>query len=116
MDDISNLIFLYFVEDEDVNFFTDEWYLLRYLRFRKYDVDETYSTMKHFYRKKLKHPEVFKVPSNAEQLMNYHAFYYLPYADEEGRIVIVVDFGKIRHFLVLFLICHCNNIADTSYP
>lgn len=77
--------------DEDVKYFMEEWYLLRYLRLKKFDVDETYEMIKHYYKQKKERPEVFCIADNMEQILIRHSAFYLPYRDEQGRVVVICN-------------------------
>lgn len=85
-------ISFHFVGDKSTKFFMENWYLLRYLRFKSFDVEKTSEMMKYYYKQRKKHPEAFSVPVNMEWMLTYQGFYYLPYTDEQGRIIVVCDY------------------------
>lgn len=88
-----------YVSDDKINYRTDDEYLLRFLRVRKFNADKAFKTIQDFYSVRRKHSDVFDLPPNLESLLNMNFFVRLPYVDEDGRILFTVDYGTIiSHF------------------
>ncbi|XP_054714805.1 retinaldehyde-binding protein 1-like [Uloborus diversus] len=69
---------------------TDDIYVLRFLRTRKFDCERSQKLMKEHYKFRAKHPAVFPAPSTIEKALRANIFNYLPHRDHLGRAIFVV--------------------------
>lgn len=74
---------------------TDQAFLLRFLRARKYDVHKAFKLVKNYYYYRYKYTEVFDnlVPSQVRKNLLYNYQSLLPRRDRQGRAVMVVRSG-----------------------
>lgn len=86
---------LTYISGDKISYRTDDEYLLRFLRARKFDTDKAIKTIQDFYSIRRKHPDVFDLPPNLESLLNMNFYTRLPYVDEERRVLFKVDYGII---------------------
>ena len=99
--------YISFTGDSNVKYRQDDAYLLRYLRVRKYDVKKAYNNIRMFYEQRKKYPEFFTIPEDLKSIQKLNWYTILPYADEEGRPITLLNFGKktfpfFSFFLFLF--------------
>lgn len=78
---------------------TDDAYLIRYLRYRKFKCDEAYKIIHNFYKTRKESPELFALTPNLESSLKTEIFTYLPYRDHEGSIIFVNKFGKCPFYV-----------------
>lgn len=81
-------------EEEDFLPRTDDIYLLRFLRVRKFDLERAYKLMRDHYKFRSKYPDVFPSPSNIEKILRANIFNYLPHRDHMGRAIFLVKMGN----------------------
>lgn len=99
---------------KDVKYCTADNYLLRYLRHCKFDCGKAYSMIRNFYSTRMKRPDIFSIPSNIESLLNQRIVSYLPYRDEDGSILVWVNYGnwKLEEVTALDLVRIGQIITD----
>ena len=90
--------FLLFTGDSKVKYRQDDAYLLRFLRVRKYDIKKAHQNVKLFFELRKKHPEFFNIPHDLKSLQQLNWYTILPYTDEEGRIIFLLNFSKYASY------------------
>lgn len=87
-------LFFYFSEDSNIKYRQDDFYLLRFLRVRKYDVQKAYYHVKHFFEVRRKHSDYFVLPRELKSGLELKFITFLPYTDEEGAILFRLSLGE----------------------
>ena len=109
-----------FPEETDFLPRTDDIYLLRFLRVRKFDLERAYKLLRDHYKFRAKNPDCFPAPSTIEKVLKANIFNYLPHRDHLGRAIFLVKMGK-KHFWKNPLFysrtnyCSNNSLMRTSY-
>ncbi|XP_035233715.1 retinaldehyde-binding protein 1-like [Stegodyphus dumicola] len=81
-------------EEKDYVARTDDIYVLRFLRTRKFDLERAVKLMRDHYKFRAKHPAIFPAPSTVEKALKANIFNYLPHRDHKGRAIFVVKMGE----------------------
>lgn len=81
-------------DEEDFVPRTDDIYLMRFLRSRKFDLERAYKLMRDHYKFRAKNPAVFPSPSGIESVLKDKIFNYLPYRDQFGRAIFLIKIGN----------------------
>jgi len=81
---------------------TDDVYLLRYLRARKFNLDKAFKLLHDHNKFRRKHPALFPSPSTIVKKLNSNLFNYLPHRDHMGRAIFVAkaknwDLDQLSH-------------------
>lgn len=74
--------------DKKFKFRNDDFYLLRFLRIRKFNCNKSYESMKKVYHMREQKPIFFTFPSNLKHMLDRNFLSILPYTDEEGRAIL----------------------------
>ncbi|KAG8193258.1 hypothetical protein JTE90_027002 [Oedothorax gibbosus] len=69
---------------------TDDVFLLRFLRCKKFDCERTFKTIRDHYKFKQANPKVFPAPSGIEHALRANIYNFLPHRDHKGRAIYVV--------------------------
>ncbi|XP_078585184.1 alpha-tocopherol transfer protein-like isoform X4 [Branchiostoma floridae x Branchiostoma japonicum] len=80
----------------DLNARTDDGFLLRFLRARKFDYDRAFKLLENYYQVRANTPEIFEkfLPSAITHVLDKSIVTVLPGRDKEGRKLIVFRPGK----------------------
>ncbi|GFT08525.1 clavesin-1 [Nephila pilipes] len=73
---------------------TDDNYLLRFLRCRKFDSKKAFKMIREHYKFRKMNPGVFPSPSSIEKALRQHIFDFLPHRDHKGRGIYVIRFNR----------------------
>ncbi|XP_055945263.1 alpha-tocopherol transfer protein-like [Argiope bruennichi] len=73
---------------------TDDVYLLRFLRCRKFDCERALKTIRDHYKFRKQHRDIFPLPSSIEKALRAHIFNFLPHRDQKGRAIYVVRMAR----------------------
>ncbi|XP_054715014.1 alpha-tocopherol transfer protein-like [Uloborus diversus] len=79
---------------QNLNACLDDDYLLFFLRARKFDIDRAFSLLQNFYGYRAQYPELLQNSSQVEALLRNGLYYHLPYRDEEGRAISVLNISS----------------------
>lgn len=91
----NNNIYLFYVDETDLNSRTTDEFLLQFLRARKYNVNKSFSLLKKYMNFKRKNVSIFTGMDydRIERLITNRTIRFLPYRDAEGCAVIAVHLG-----------------------
>ncbi|XP_071042082.1 retinaldehyde-binding protein 1 [Parasteatoda tepidariorum] len=90
---VALALFKEFISDQtDFNARTDENYLLRFLRVRKFDVQKSFKALDEHYKFRAKYSDCFPSPSGVAKALKANIFNYLPHRDHKGRAIFVIKF------------------------
>ncbi|XP_066292209.1 alpha-tocopherol transfer protein-like [Branchiostoma lanceolatum] len=80
----------------DLNARTDDGFLLRFLRARKFDRDRAFKLLENYYQVRVGTPEIFEnfLPSRIRHVLDKGVVAALPGKDREGRKVIIFRPGR----------------------
>ncbi|GFY76408.1 alpha-tocopherol transfer protein-like [Trichonephila inaurata madagascariensis] len=79
------------VSEEGFEIPTDESFLLRFLRAKKYDANRSFKCLKNYYHLKSKYPEMFnKTPLEVKDILEKNIYYVTKKRGYEGEGVLVV--------------------------
>ncbi|XP_078665274.1 alpha-tocopherol transfer protein-like isoform X1 [Branchiostoma floridae x Branchiostoma belcheri] len=80
----------------DINSRTDDGFLLRFLRARKFDYDRAFKLLENYYQARANTPEIFEkfLPSAITHVLDKAIVTVLPGRDKEGRKLVVFRPGK----------------------
>lgn len=83
------------ISDPDLVCRTDDAFLLRFLRARKFDYNRAFSLLQNYYMLRVKHANLFKdfTPSALRYVHCHNLQGFLPYRDSEGRAVFLFRGG-----------------------
>jgi len=79
---------------------TDDAFLLRFLRARKFDYDRAYNLLVSYYTIRASNADMIgrMTPSSVEHVYDSGAVTLLPYRDREGRRILYFNSGML-HFI-----------------
>ncbi|KFM82049.1 Alpha-tocopherol transfer protein-like protein, partial [Stegodyphus mimosarum] len=82
-------------DDPDLVSRTDDAFLLRFLRARKFDYSRSFSLLQNYYMMRVKNAKMFKdfTPSALREVHQLNLQGFLPYRDPEGRAIFVFRGG-----------------------
>ncbi|XP_015928368.2 alpha-tocopherol transfer protein-like isoform X1 [Parasteatoda tepidariorum] len=82
-------------DDPDLVSRTDDAFLLRFLRARKFDYSRSFSLLQNYYMMRAKNPKIFRdfTPSALKHVHQLNLQGFLPYRDPEGRAIFVFRGG-----------------------
>ncbi|XP_054715642.1 clavesin-2-like [Uloborus diversus] len=83
----------YLARETDLNYRSDDGFLLRFLRARKFNDERAASLVKDFYKYKAKNPVLFRRPKDMESILRCNIFNYLAHRDAQGRAVFIMKIG-----------------------
>ncbi|GFQ97996.1 clavesin-1 [Trichonephila clavata] len=72
---------------------TDDEFLLRFLRARKFNDERAANLIRDHYRYRVKHPRLFRRPKDIEAILRCNIFNYLAHRDAQGRAIFVMKIG-----------------------
>ncbi|CAL1275146.1 unnamed protein product [Larinioides sclopetarius] len=81
-------------KEKDLNPKTDDEFLLRFLRARKFNDERAANLVKDHYRYRAKHPRLFRNPKDMEDIFRCNIFNYLTHRDAQGRAVFVMKISN----------------------
>ncbi|GFX92762.1 alpha-tocopherol transfer protein-like [Trichonephila clavipes] len=73
---------------------TDDDYLMRFLRCRKFDSKKAFKMIREHYKFRKMNPGVYISPSSIEQVLRACIFDFLPHRDHKGRAIYVIRFNR----------------------
>jgi len=88
---------------------TDDAFLLRFLRARKFDHDRAYNMLVNYYTIRANNADIFGhiTPSTVEHVYDYGVAAVLPHKDQQGRRIVYLRPGACENCLLYSLIeCH----------
>lgn len=94
----------------------DDKYWLRFLRVQKYDVKKAYHNVMAFLEQRRKYKNDYGIVPPESELKPFQELNWLtilPYTDEEGRIIFLMNFSKIFFFLIPDFIIIDINVVKT---
>ena len=69
-------------------------FLLKYLRARDYDIDESYKLIKGYFQMRKSNPEMFRTTSDVRELVNASVCRVLPHRGPAGETIFIVRAGQ----------------------
>jgi CRAL/TRIO, N-terminal domain len=96
---------------------TDDAFLLRFLRARKFDYDRSYTLLVNYYTIRAQNPEVFSgLKFNmVEHVFDSGVLSVLPTRDSLGRNVVYLRPGKQKQHLEMDIVEGCQSILGASF-
>ncbi|GIX86104.1 clavesin-1 [Caerostris darwini] len=73
---------------------TDDDFLLRFLRCRKFDCKKALKMLREHYKFRKLHPGVYLSPTALEEALRLCIFNYLPHRDHKGRVICLLRFDR----------------------
>ncbi|GIX86107.1 clavesin-2 [Caerostris darwini] len=73
---------------------TDDEFLLRFLRVRKFNDERAANLVKDHYRYRIKHPRLFRRPKDMEPILRCNMFNYLAHRDAQGRAIFIMKIAN----------------------
>ncbi|XP_042908492.1 clavesin-2 [Parasteatoda tepidariorum] len=83
----------YLSKEKDLNTRTDEEFLVRFLRARKFNDERAANLVKDHYRYRSKNPRLFQRPKDMEDILRCNIFNYLSHRDPQGRAIFLMKIG-----------------------
>ncbi|XP_006818650.1 alpha-tocopherol transfer protein-like [Saccoglossus kowalevskii] len=85
----------------DIKFRSDDEFLLRFLRNKKFNVDKAFKMMVHHYKARRDYPKIFNnfKPSSVKYVFDANQQMICPGKDREGRTVLLAKMGKLCFYI-----------------
>ncbi|XP_054284632.1 alpha-tocopherol transfer protein-like isoform X1 [Macrosteles quadrilineatus] len=90
-------------DDTELHACTDDAFLLRFLRARKFNISKAFTMLQRYYRMKEESPELFRIPRPSERLhiLEMNAQCVLDDRDHNGSRVYIFRVGQFKKFTTL---------------